>query len=203
MTWRVDGIVAIQARIAQIEQSFQALSARTAPAPVGTVPSFDATLTTALGSRAVVGASATAPAPRLGPGEYGRLEPPADLLPYGNGRVPSEALAPIGDGDHRLWAPAAASFQQLRAAAAADGITLGVTDSYRDLATQVRLAEEKGLYSHGGLAAAPGTSPHGWGLALDLDLDDRAQAWMREHAWRYGFVEDVPREPWHWTYRPG
>ncbi len=25
---------------------------------------------------------------------------------------------------------------------------------------------------------------------------------MRENGWRNGFVEDVPREPWHWTYRP-
>jgi LAS superfamily LD-carboxypeptidase LdcB len=39
-------------------------------------------------------------------------------------------------------------------------------------------------------------------MAVDLDLDDSAQAWMRENAWRYGFVEDTPREPWHWGYRP-
>jgi len=203
MSWRVEGIVAIQARIAQIEQSFQTLSARTAPATVGTDGSFDATLATALGSGAVAGASTTAPARQLAPGEYGRLDPPADLAAYGNGRVPTGALAPLGDGEHRLWAPAAAAFGQLRAAAAADGVTIGVTDSYRDLAAQVRLAEEKGLYAHGGLAAIPGTSPHGWGLALDLDLDDRAQSWMQENGWRFGFVEDVPREPWHWTYRPG
>ena len=39
-------------------------------------------------------------------------------------------------------------------------------------------------------------------IALDLDLDASAQKWMRENGWKYGFVEDVPREPWHWTYRP-
>jgi LAS superfamily LD-carboxypeptidase LdcB len=54
----------------------------------------------------------------------------------------------------------------------------------------------------GALAARPGTSNHGWGLALDLDLDGAAQSWMREHGWQYGFVESVPREPWHWEYRP-
>ena len=52
------------------------------------------------------------------------------------------------------------------------------------------------------LAATPGKSNHGWGLAVDLELDDRAQAWMRENAHNYGFVEDVAREPWHWGYRP-
>ena len=53
-----------------------------------------------------------------------------------------------------------------------------------------------------GLAATPGTSNHGWGMSLDLDLDDEAQQWMRTNGPDYGFVEDVPREPWHWTYRP-
>jgi LAS superfamily LD-carboxypeptidase LdcB len=51
------------------------------------------------------------------------------------------------------------------------------------------------------LAATPGTSNHGWGLSVDLDLDATAQAWMRQNGARYGFVEDVPREPWHWTFR--
>jgi zinc D-Ala-D-Ala carboxypeptidase len=136
------------------------------------------------------------------PGDYGALEAPAELVGYGNGQIPSEALAPLGVGSHRLWAPAATAFQQMSAAAAADGVTIGVTDSYRSYDSQVDLARRKGLYSQGGLAATPGTSNHGWGLALDLDLDDQAQSWMREHGWQYGFVESVPREPWHFEYRP-
>jgi LAS superfamily LD-carboxypeptidase LdcB len=105
-------------------------------------------------------------------------------------------------GDHRLWAPAADAMQRMIADARSQGVTIGITDSYRDLASQERLAATKGPYSQGGLAATPGTSNHGWGVATDLDLDDRALQWMRENGWRYGFVEDVPREPWHWTYRP-
>jgi zinc D-Ala-D-Ala carboxypeptidase len=85
--------------------------------------------------------------------------------------------------------------------AAAAGIEIGVTDSYRSYESQVDLARRKGLYSQGGLAATPGTSNHGWGLSVDLDLDATAQAWMRQNGARYGFVEDVPREPWHWTFR--
>ena len=89
----------------------------------------------------------------------------------------------------------------MAADAAAQGVHIGVTDSYRSYDAQVSLAQRKGLYRNGGLAATPGTSNHGWGRALDLDLDAKAQAWLRANAGRYGFVEDVPREPWHWTYR--
>lgn len=205
----MEGLATVQARIASIESRIAAMSNR-APAATSSgaagsagASSFESALSSALGKAgAVAGAGGLTPAQRLAPGQYGRLEPPAELRAYGNGRIPPDALAPLGIGSHRLWAPAGASFQQLAAAAAADGVTIGVTDSYRSYEAQVRLAEEKGLYENGGLAARPGTSNHGWGLSLDLDLDDRAQAWMREHGWKYGFVEDVPREPWHWTYRP-
>ncbi|GEM_PF-475816 len=125
---------------------------------------------------------------------------PAALAAYGNGRIPHEALQPIGIGAHRLHAPAAGAFIALRATAARAGVHIGVTDSYRSHAAQVELAKRKGLYSQGGLAARPGTSQHGWGLSLDLDLNAPALAWMRQHAPAFGFTENVPREPWHWTY---
>lgn len=128
---------------------------------------------------------------------------PVELKAHGNGRIPASALSPVGGLDgHRLWTPAARSLEALRAAAARDGVRIGVTDSYRPYDVQVDLVRRKGLYSQGGLAAVPGTSDHGWGIAVDLDLDSKAQAWMRTHAGRFGFVEDVPREPWHWAYRP-
>jgi hypothetical protein len=148
-----------------------------------------------------VGTGLTPAVPRE-PGEYATLQPPAELAGYGNGTIPAEALAPLGIGSHRLYAPAAASFQVMAADAADAGVSIGVTDSYRSYESQVDLAARKGLYRHGGLAAVPGTSNHGWGLALDLDLDADGQAWMDQNAWRYGFVESVPREPWHWEYRP-
>jgi hypothetical protein len=53
------------------------------------------------------------------------------------------------------------------------------------------------------LAAEPGTSNHGWGLAVDADVRDPALlAWIREHGPEFGWVEAVPREPWHWEFRP-
>ncbi len=126
---------------------------------------------------------------------------PPGLEGFSNGRIPLDALAPIPGGEF-LWAPAGQSFTQLMEAAAHDGVTIGITDAYRPYEDQVRLADELGLYSHGGLAAVPGTSQHGWGRAVDLQLDDNALAWMRANAGRFGFHETVPREPWHWEFHP-
>lgn len=127
---------------------------------------------------------------------------PADLAHYGNGQIPTQALVPIDDTGHRLWAPAAAQFQSLMAEASAQGITIGINDSYRTLESQQALVPRLGLYNEGGLAAVPGTSRHGWGMAVDLQLNSEAQAWMRANGERFGFVEDTPREPWHWAFYP-
>lgn len=118
-----------------------------------------------------------------------------------NGRLDEAALTPIGGG-HLLEPSAAAAFAAMRAAALADlGIDLvdRITDSYRTYAEQVAVAGEKGLYAQGGLAAAPGTSRHGLGLALDLDVGGPVGAWLHAHAARFGYGT-IPREPWHWEY---
>ncbi len=171
------------------------------PATANAVPGVGG-VTAAAGALAPAGLGGTA-AVGSGKAQVNAKGVPVELLTYGNGKVPKEALSAIDGGNgHRLWAPAARSFEALRSAAARDGVTIGITDSYRPFEVQVDLVKRKGLYSQGGLAATPGTSNHGWGLALDLRLDSKAQAWMRENGGRYGYVEDVPREPWHWTYRP-
>jgi D-alanyl-D-alanine carboxypeptidase len=129
-----------------------------------------------------------------------KLHVPPELRGYGNGRIPREALETIGIGQHRLATEAAQAFKAMRAAAAAEGIDVGVTDSYRPYDEQVDLVRRKGLYSQGGYAAVPGTSPHGWGMAIDVDVTPDGLAWLRANAGRFGFVENVPREPWHWEY---
>jgi D-alanyl-D-alanine carboxypeptidase len=136
-------------------------------------------------------------------GGYGPMLVPSALQVYGNGRVPLEALQPIGQGGHRLFAPAADAWMAAVEAAAADGVTLRITDSYRTYDQQVDLVRRKGLYSEGGYGAVPGTSNHGWGLAVDADVNDPATLnWLRTNAHRFGYVEAVPREPWHWEFRP-
>lgn len=207
------GVAAAQARISAIEARFAPPPlAATAPAP-----DFEALLATARVDTSTTLGAIEAPstlralhlaaAPDHDPfpvhsTEMGPAGAPPELAAYGNGRIPASALSPIGQGEHRLWAPAATSFQRMSEAAARDGVTLRVTDSYRSYDQQVSLAERKGLYSQGGLAARPGTSNHGWGRAVDLDTGGGATEWLRANAARFGFHEDVPREPWHWTYRP-
>jgi LAS superfamily LD-carboxypeptidase LdcB len=127
---------------------------------------------------------------------------PEDLAAYGNGKIPAGALETVGNTRHKLWAPAAESLNRMMADAKRDGVSIGITDSYRPYAEQVDLARRKGLYSQGGLAAKPGTSEHGWGMAADLDLNTKALSWMKQHAGDYGFVNNVPRESWHWAYKP-
>jgi D-alanyl-D-alanine carboxypeptidase len=205
------GVEATLARISQLQTRFTGVAPTTAgrsAATTGTTAAgttgttFAAALASASGTAApATAATALTPARRLPAGQYGALQAPAELAAYGNGRIPTDRLASIGSG-HKLWSPAASAFTQMTAAAKRDGVTIGINDSYRDLAGQQRMAAQKGLYSQGGLAAEPGTSTHGWGVSTDLELDGKAQAWMRQNATDYGFVEDVAREPWHWTYRP-
>lgn len=137
--------------------------------------------------------------PVAGPVQTGA---PPGLEGFSNGQIPEQLLSPIPGTGERLWGPAAAAFDHMRRDAAQLGIELPIVDAYRTYEDQVRLAHELGLYREGGLAAEPGTSQHGWGRALDLDVDDRAVAWLRENAWKYGFKETVPREPWHWEFHP-
>ena len=49
-----------------------------------------------------------------------------------------------------------------------------------------------------------GTSAVVGGLAVDADVTDpRTLQWMKTNGPRFGWVEAVPREPWHWEFRPG
>jgi len=197
----VDGILAISQRMAQIQATLSWISVPHGQPAAGSATAFSKVLASAVAD--------TAPTVTTGTTNLGRSRfqvngdgVPVDLAAYGNGRIPRDALEPVGDTGHRLWAPAAQSFEELLAAAAADGVAIGVTDSYRSYDVQVDVVRRKGLYSQGGLGAKPGTSQHGWGMAVDLDLDASAQAWMRTNAARFGFVEDTPREPWHWAFQP-
>jgi zinc D-Ala-D-Ala carboxypeptidase len=193
----MDAISSIAQRVAAIEATFSTAARSTAQSRSAVALATSARFDQVLGAvvEQTAGTGTASGASRTADGV------PTDLAVHGNGRIPRTSLAEVGTTGHRLWAPAGQALEALMAAAARDGIQIGITDSYRSYDAQVDVAQRKGLYSQGGLAAEPGTSPHGWGLAADLDLDDRAQAWMRTNAGRFGFVEDTPREPWHWVYK--
>ena len=118
-----------------------------------------------------------------------------------NGRLPASELTGVGDGE-RMYAPAARAFGRMDAAATAAGHDLHVNSGYRTYGEQASLYRAY-LNGTGNLAAPPGHSTHGLGLSADIQVTDPATLrWLRAHAGTYGFVNDVPSEAWHWTWRP-
>ena len=126
-----------------------------------------------------------------------------------NGRLGDDHLCDIGSG-HELRPDAAAAFLALDAAYQADtgdGLLECVTDSYRSYDEQVELKARKPY-----LAAQPGTSNHGWGLALDLacgadSYGSDVYAWLDDNGDELGWGNpDWARaggskpEPWHWEF---
>jgi cell wall-associated NlpC family hydrolase len=127
---------------------------------------------------------------------------------YGNGQIPGEALCALGVARHALRCDAAASYIALSGAYGSTfGSPLCITDSYRSYASQVSAFHRKP-----GLAAVPGTSNHGWALAVDLcggiNIAGSPQwTWMTANAGRFGFVQpewarpgSEKPEPWHWEF---
>jgi len=196
------GIEKVNARITDIQSRILALQTQQA-AP--STPAQSATAQAGGDSFAGYLQDAVSVAPVAAAGRTYSLNSqgiPTDLAAYGNGRIPAGALEQVGATGYRLWAPAAQGLTALINDARKDGVHIGINESYRPYTEQVELARTKGLYSQGGLAAKPGTSEHGWGMAADLDLDSKALAWMRQNGARYGYVNSVSRESWHWAYRP-
>ncbi|GAA1596545.1 peptidoglycan DD-metalloendopeptidase family protein [Kribbella karoonensis] len=126
---------------------------------------------------------------------------------YSNGMIPASKLCAIGAGQ-MLRCDAATAYLKLAAAYRAQfGTTLCITDSYRSYTSQVSLYQRKPS-----LAALPGTSNHGWGVAVDLcggiDRYNTPQYdWMKAHAPSYGWLHPAwaepgrnREEPWHWEF---
>jgi hypothetical protein len=122
-----------------------------------------------------------------------------------NGRLPDSGLAPINRG--RLRRDAAAAFNAMNVEARRLGVELyptGSKSSYRSHDQQVELWN---LYrsGRGNLAARPGNSNHGWGLAVDfatqpmrsiVDRIGKKYGWAKEWS-------DAPSEWWHIKWREG
>ena len=136
----------------------------------------------------------------------------ASLTQAPNGQLPMSSLCTLWDPKHRLRADAAVALAKLNVAYKQRyGDDLCITDSYRTLSSQYRLKSIKP-----GLAATPGTSEHGWGLAVDLcdgieNFGSTRYEWMRDNAPLYGWDNPTwarpggsgAEEPWHWEYLIG
>lgn len=129
-----------------------------------------------------------------------------------NGQLPDEALCtlPPEHGDHKLRPDAARALLRLgQAYEEWFQEPFCFTDSYRSLGSQQALAARKP-----GLAAVPGTSEHGWGVAIDFgcgveSYDTPQHRWMIAHAGEFGWYQPdwakdggAREEPWHWEYTP-
>ncbi|HWS58574.1 MAG TPA: M15 family metallopeptidase [Actinotalea sp.] len=129
-----------------------------------------------------------------------------------NGSVPlSELCVPSQAPTGLLDCVAAAAFDRMAAAYRADtGSALRLESAYRSFDEQVAVRAARGA-----LAAAPGRSMHGVGLAVDLadagalgEYTAPVYLWMVEHAAAYGWYHPVemgpggsgPAEPWHWEF---
>ena len=190
----------------------QVVAASAAGYQVGVRPVADGAAAVRVTLPAPAQPNAALPAGTAGRGSCGA--PPAPVGPvspawggWSNGTIPTTALCSITRG-HALRCDAAAGYAALADAyRAAFGSPLCITDSYRSLGAQVTAFRAKPA-----LAAVPGTSNHGWALAVDLcggiNIAGTVQsAWMAANAGRFGFVQpdwaqqggEKP-EPWHWEF---
>lgn len=147
---------------------------------------------------------------------------PSVLLNLTNGKLPDSALVAVPGG--RLVAPAARAYLAMLDAAEQDGIELKPTssaDTFRPYSVQERIFKEryrKGAASKdqrtwngekwgrvtGAAAAVPGTSNHGWGLAVDIaNASGKRLEWLLKNAYRFGFSWELQSEPWHLRYVEG
>lgn len=126
-----------------------------------------------------------------------------------NGQLPGPELCALPLATKHLLHPDAAEawWRLSRRYRARFARQLCVTDSYRSIEAQQQVYSAKPE-----LAALPGTSNHGWGIALDLcggaeSYQSEEHQWLRINAPTLGW--DNPEwaqktgtrpEPWHWEY---
>lgn len=152
---------------------------------------------------------------------------PKDLTGVKAGQLPDNLLRAIPGGGKLHWL-AAQAWLAMVAKAKADGIELKPTsagDTYRDYESQkrgflsryttapiqgasTRTFEGQKWYLKKGNApmAAPGSSNHNWGIAVDVHTAGEAKRlkWLIANVKDFGFSwEVVPEEPWHLRYVAG
>ncbi|WP_265521874.1 M15 family metallopeptidase [Oerskovia flava] len=135
-----------------------------------------------------------------------------DVTPTGsNGQLSTHELCELWQPGDFLRPDAAVALTALNEAFRSTfGRDLCLVSSYRTLSTQVSLKSTRG-----GFAAAPGTSMHGWGLAIDLCSIETGSrevyAWLNENGGTYGWNNPPwakrggggAYEPWHFEYTQG
>ena len=147
---------------------------------------------------------------------------------YTNGEIPNDKLRYINNwksykgsiqsdnGRIRLYDKASRALDSLLAAAEVANIKFKINGAFRSYDDQVRVKEEKIKQGKPKDAATPGTSNHGFGLAVDFSQNGKQLTtampqykWLKENAGKYGFKrlpwgtkpEGENWEAWHWEYQ--
>jgi zinc D-Ala-D-Ala carboxypeptidase len=128
-----------------------------------------------------------------------------------NGNLDQHELCELWQPGDFLRPDAAVALSALNEAFRANfGRDLCLVSSYRTLSTQVSLKGTRGAF-----AARPGTSMHGWGLAIDLCSIETGSrevyAWLNENGGTYGWANPPwakrggggAYEPWHFEFTQG
>lgn len=128
-----------------------------------------------------------------------------------NGNLDQHELCELWQPGDFLRPDAAVALSALNEAFRANfGRDLCLVSSYRTLSTQVSLKGTRGAF-----AARPGTSMHGWGLAIDLCSIETGSrevyAWLNENGPTYGWANPPwakrggggAYEPWHFEFTQG
>lgn len=121
-------------------------------------------------------------------------------MSYSNGKFPDSALEAIPGG--RLAKDAARAWNAPGGPADNGCVPTGSNSSYRTYEKQV---EYWNMYQAGtgNLAAYPGTSNHGLGLAVDL-ATPAMRAWIDQHGAKYGWQKtEAMSEWWHVNFVGG
>lgn len=115
-----------------------------------------------------------------------------------NGRLPASMLAPIAGGRLRKDAALRWNSMNLRRRRQGKSTILpnGSQSSYRNLAGQQMMRSMWCGRGNCGNAAIPGTSNHGWGLAVDNNNPAGVEASGPPFGWSKRW-SDAPWEPWH------
>jgi LAS superfamily LD-carboxypeptidase LdcB len=110
--------------------------------------------------------------------------------------------------DNSISIPTACAFNKMFDAARTAGVRLTISSAFRTLERQRYFwnCYQTKRCNNGNLAARPGSSNHGRGIALDLNASSKSSAqyrWLASNAQRFGFIRTVSFEAWHWEHRPG
>ncbi len=164
-----------------------------------------------------------APSPTATPGSDGRL-----LNHFAYPEAPQSELESVStDGGIKLRSPAAKAFQEMVAAASADGVILVPLSGFRSISEQQQVyftvkAERAQTPAERALVSAPpGYSEHHTGYAIDIgdgnvpatnlspDFEGTsAFKWLSANATKFNFELSFPKnnkqgvsyEPWHWRF---